>query len=81
MAWLYHVFCLSYKWTIDEVDAVEMPMLFCLMEQIGETPPQDFLVNAQMKAAAEKVETEKKGALGQFEVTKGKVRRRTGNVD
>lgn len=51
-------------------------MLFCLLEEIGETPPQDFLVNAQIKAQMEQARREKLGAVSQFEVSKGKVKRR-----
>lgn len=58
------------------MDAVEIPMLFCLLEEIGETPPQDFLVNAQIKAQMEQARREKLGAVSQFEVSKGKVKRR-----
>jgi len=60
---------------MDEVDAVKLPMLFCLMDEICETPPQDFLANAQLKAQMRRAEIEKKGALDTFKREKGKVRR------
>lgn len=53
-----------------------MPMLFCLLGEIGEIPPADFLAAAQMKAAQRQIESEKKGALQTMTVEKGKVRRR-----
>ena len=76
LSWLYHLFCMTYKWTMPELDEVEMPMIFCLIDQIGETPPHDFLANAQMKAAQRKAMQDQKSALGQIGVTKGKVRRK-----
>lgn len=51
-------------------------MLFCLLEQIGEMPPQDFLANAQVKAARENVRREQLGALAGFGAVKGRVKRR-----
>lgn len=51
-------------------------MLMCLLDEIGELPPQDFLANAQMRATQIKLDREKKSALSTFNVTKGKVRRR-----
>lgn len=51
-------------------------MIFCLMEEIGESPPQDFLANAQIKAAIQKQEREKMSAVSTFKSEKGKVKRR-----
>jgi hypothetical protein len=61
---------------MPEVDDVDLPMLFCLMDEIGETPPQDFLANAEIKARIRKSEQEKKSSLQSFEMERGKVRRR-----
>lgn len=63
-----------------EVDAVEMPMIFCLLDQIGETPPHDLLAVGEYKAAQREAERDKQGALSTFSVEKGKVRRK-GNGD
>lgn len=68
---------MSYKWTLTEVDEVEMPMIHVLLGQIGETPPNDFLVNAQLKAQMEHTKREQKSALSGLKVTSGKVRKRT----
>lgn len=54
-------------------------MLFCLMQEIGETPPADFLENAKIKAEQLKIEREKQSALQTFKTEKGKVRRRDGD--
>lgn len=50
-----------------------MPMIHVLLEQIGETPPNDFLVNAQMKA--QKKEFQRKQDEG-FAELKGRIRKR-----
>lgn len=73
---MYHTLCLTYKWTIDEVDKLEMPMIVCLLEQIGETPPSDLLDNAEVKAAQLKAERDKLSAIQSLGTVKGKVRRR-----
>lgn len=53
-----------------------MPMLFCLLDEIGEQPPYDLMANAQAKAMERKEETDAKGSLQSFGAVKGKVRRR-----
>lgn len=53
-----------------------MPMIHVLLEQIGETPPQDFLANAQFKAQVEHAKREQMGAAAGLPIVKGKVRRR-----
>lgn len=68
---------MTYKWTIDEVDAVEMPMIHVLLEQIGQTPPQDLLANAQLKAQIETAKREQQASIGSMPIVKGKVRRRS----
>lgn len=54
-----------------------MPTLMCLLDQIGEIPPHDFLAIAQLRAGQEAAEREQRNALGGLGVVKGKVRRRT----
>lgn len=68
---------MTYKWTIPEVDEVEMPMIHALLEQIGEIPPHDFLANAQIKAQAERIDRERQSALATLPTKKGSVRRRS----
>ncbi len=53
-----------------------MPMIVCLLEQIGETPPSDLLDNAQVNAARLNAEREKIGAMQAIGTVKGTVRRR-----
>lgn len=53
-----------------------MPMIHCLMEEIGEMPPQDILSNAQLKAAQQRAEAEKNAALAEFPIERGTVKRR-----
>ncbi len=67
---------MTYKWTIPEVDQVEMPMIHVLLGQIGETPPQDFLANAQLKAQVERAKQEQRSSLAGLPIVKGKVKRR-----
>ena len=67
---------MTYKWTIAECDALELPMIHTLLAQIGETPPQDLLSNAQVKAQAEMAKREQKSAMAGLPIVKGKVRRR-----
>lgn len=47
-----------------------------LLKQIGETPPQDMLANAQMRAAMEKHKAEQRSTMQGLSVVKGRVRRR-----
>jgi hypothetical protein len=54
-------------------------MIHTLLEQIGETPPQDLLANAQIKAQIEKGRREQQSTLAGLPTVKGKVRRRTDN--
>lgn len=54
-----------------------MPMIFVLLEQIGEIPPSDFLMNAQIKARAESLKREQRSAIDSFPKVQGKVRSRT----
>lgn len=56
---------------------MELPTIFCLLEQIAESPPYDFMASAQAKLAKREAEREKMGALGRFKTSKGKVKRRT----
>lgn len=58
------------------MDELSLPMVFCLLDEIGELPPSDFFDNAQAKAQREAMNREKKTALGSFSTVKGKVRRR-----
>ena len=62
---------------MPEVDEVDLPMIHVLLEQIGETPPHDFLANAQIKAQIESAKREQQSAFATLPVVKGKVRRRS----
>jgi len=58
------------------VDDLELPMMFCLLEEMKEIPPADFLANAQLQAQVRKAKGEQKQTLGELGAVKGKVRRK-----
>ena len=58
------------------MDDLELPMMFCLLEEMREIPPADFLANAQLQAQVKKAKGEQKQTLGELGAKKGKVRRK-----
>jgi len=39
---------MAYKWTIEEVDRVEMPMIHVMLEQMGQLPPHASMLAAHL---------------------------------